>query len=837
MYIPEEYSLYPSAIPAVLKKECTWTNWRYEQQGDFVTKTIDPVELTFERAMEVAKKNGDCGIALLLEDSRYCSVEFIGDEDSEEFISLINSGTYVEINQDDTGFVAIFKTKDNYFYLKDRIKIFDSGFIPLTGQVVSRKEPIENDHCIQEIINLSSYPSWLEGLPPNPTFTFLKRFLEECLATPNWDNNPTETHLYDFLALCWKYSDLQVLIHQQLTKDMWTGPRRTAFIKSITQRTQKTVENLETKNSEIEVDTTSSNSLSPFLDSSSDAIFHDPTRIYDTVNKIMKLFIDNNSHVWQRDGILVTIKTILRKADENEDEFEKHTLITKATKEYLCELATTLCVNYQTYKYVNEQYIYKPDRCPNSTIEYLMARNEYPFSVLSSVSSSPTLRRDGSIISKGGYDKATAIFFSPIREYPDYGDDFKPTLDDAKNAVATLRDVFSDVWFQNETDESAAIAAILTIMTRHLYRNAPLMSVTSTTAGIGKSLLVNCITLIATGEKFPFRGYPRSNEEMDKRMLSSGISGDSVIIFDNVSGSIGGDTLDQVLTESSFQGRLLGENREPVVEIKSTFFATGNNIKYRGDTARRVLRITIEARMQNPEQRTGFAKPRLLEWVREHHPDLHKAALTILSAYIAAGKPKQSISEYGSFEGWSDLVRGALVWAGMTDPYIDRESIESDSDMGFEDLRMLIHAWNALYQNDSTPRYLKDIVGDIQKSIKQQDVYKISELQIELGNALLAYDIRANGDVSKLSVRRVMHRLPVTDGKSRIVDNMQIDSLKDYRGTRMYFIRHIEQETASQRDDTQIVDSDDWLDSFMGDGNSDTEYMFDPDNELPDAPF
>ena len=48
----------------------------------------------------------------------------------------------------------------------------------------------------------------------------------------------------------------------------------------------------------------------------------------------------------------------------------------------------------------------------------------------------------------------------------------------------------------------------------------------------------------------------------------------------------------------------------------------------------------------------------------------------VLRAFIAAGKPgARELEPFGSFEEWSDLVRGALVWLGEVDPVATRQAI------------------------------------------------------------------------------------------------------------------------------------------------------------------
>jgi hypothetical protein len=52
--------------------------------------------------------------------------------------------------------------------------------------------------------------------------------------------------------------------------------------------------------------------------------------------------------------------------------------------------------------------------------------------------------------------------------------------------------------------------------------------------------------------------------------------------------------------------------------------------------------------------------------------------LTILRAYVVAGRPRQPVKPFGRFEAWSDIARAALVWLGCSDPCASRERIERD---------------------------------------------------------------------------------------------------------------------------------------------------------------
>ena len=71
------------------------------------------------------------------------------------------------------------------------------------------------------------------------------------------------------------------------------------------------------------------------------------------------------------------------------------------------------------------------------------------------------------------------------------------------------------------------------------------------------------------------------------------------------------------------------------------------------------------------------------------------AALTILRAFYVSPDRKaviDSLTPFGSFNEWSDLVRAAIVWLGEPDPCESRKNIKAD-DPATGNLKMLITAW------------------------------------------------------------------------------------------------------------------------------------------------
>jgi hypothetical protein len=66
----------------------------------------------------------------------------------------------------------------------------------------------------------------------------------------------------------------------------------------------------------------------------------------------------------------------------------------------------------------------------------------------------------------------------------------------------------------------------------------------------------------------------------------------------------------------------------------------------------------------------------LLGYAAEHRAELVHAGLTVVQAYILAGKPKPASGGSKSrFGDWGDIIADALVWCGEPNPILSREGI------------------------------------------------------------------------------------------------------------------------------------------------------------------
>jgi hypothetical protein len=300
--------------------------------------------------------------------------------------------------------------------------------------------------------------------------------------------------------------------------------------------------------------------------------------------------------------------------------------------------------------------------------------------VLAGIVNHPVFRHDGTILQKNGFDPESGVYVNLVSEFPAVPD--APSAEEVAAAIELLSDVVSDFPFTDASSKSAWLASVLTPLVRdaHGDRTGPLFLYSANDSGAGKGLLADVTWLIVTGHYAEETPAPTNNEEMRKLISTYVRSGARMVLLDDVDGRLGCASLNAALTGTTWKDRLLKENSFIEGPLRITFYATGNNVDLKGDVVRRVCRISLETVDEHPEDRSGFKYTLLLEHVRAHRPALLAAALTVLRGYVAAGRPDQNLKPWGSFSGWSNIVRATLVWAGLPDPAETMADLRETSD-------------------------------------------------------------------------------------------------------------------------------------------------------------
>ena len=301
----------------------------------------------------------------------------------------------------------------------------------------------------------------------------------------------------------------------------------------------------------------------------------------------------------------------------------------------------------------------------------------------------PTLRADGSILDLPGYDGRTGLYYDPREQYmPEVPQ--LPGKAQAEAAIAALDDLLTEVDFVGPVDRAVALAAILTATIRRSLPAAPLFGFTAPTPGTGKSVLVSIVSMIASGK--PASGFTWTDDDAEnrKQLDSALLGGAGVIAFDNVTAPLGGNRLCQMLTEARATIRPLGQSRLVDVPCDALVTANGNNLVIEADMTRRALLCRLDAKVERPELRVRKRDP--IAEVRDGECGHLVAALTVLRAYHVAGRPAQP-KPLGSFEAWSNWVRGALVWLGYADPVASIEHVRAD-DPTLSALTAVLEQWD-----------------------------------------------------------------------------------------------------------------------------------------------
>lgn len=338
---------------------------------------------------------------------------------------------------------------------------------------------------------------------------------------------------------------------------------------------------------------------------------------------------------------------------------------------------------------------------PEHGIDGIFSHQDLPLPHLEGIVESPVILRSGAILDTPGYDRYSGLIYHPtpgvaFLPVPDH-----PTANDIKSALQWLYEAVYDFPFEKPAHRSAWIAGVLSYFARWSFTGpTPLFLVDGNVRGSGKGKLVNAAAQICLGRK-PLVVQQTSDEEKEKELLTGvALSGAMMVLIDNISRPFGSAVLDSLLTEGVLTQVLKYQNEHTHLNFRALMWANGNNVEFRkgNDTIRRSLKIRIESPHENPEQRSDFKRPEpeYGKWLQAHRPWFVWSALTLLRGFIQAGSPTAGLPSWGSFEGWSRLVRGTLVWAGEPDPYEVAAIHDKSSDSAVEALGDVLRGWQAL---------------------------------------------------------------------------------------------------------------------------------------------
>lgn len=308
---------------------------------------------------------------------------------------------------------------------------------------------------------------------------------------------------------------------------------------------------------------------------------------------------------------------------------------------------------------------------------------------LRAIYSSPVFVGD-TLLAKPGYDLASGLYMASdiaVTVPP------TPTIDQIANARDTILDVLCDFPFVGEADKAHALALILLPFCRPLISGpTPVHIIDAPSEGTGKGLLAEVFGIITTGKDVTLTTEPRDDGEWSKVITSTLMSAPPYVLVDNVSRPVHSPALAAAVTARTYRDRVLGSSKMVELPVNATWIMTGNNIHGSREMTRRFIRIRLDARLETPSLRQNFKYPNLLAHVKAHRVELVAACLTLVHAWVAAGKPSGT-QRIGSFESWADVMGGILSVASVPGLLGNLAEMMAEVNSSDGEYRGMVAAW------------------------------------------------------------------------------------------------------------------------------------------------
>ena len=399
------------------------------------------------------------------------------------------------------------------------------------------------------------------------------------------------------------------------------------------------------------------------------------------------LKVDNNGGLYQRGGLIVRVGYEKTKTwDEKDIETQA---IVECGGHYLKETIGSFCTFTKYDGRSKRDVASDPPEWISDTLKQRRELLRLP--VLNGVSNCPILRANGELITEPGYHAGTGLYYDPR------GTRFSniaraPSKEDAQRALDRIKKLFRTFPFigtkGNNPNLSVALSYLLTAVARRALDFVILHAFDAPIAGSGKSMISDIVALITTGDRAAVIAHTEDQAEFNKLFDAIQMKGLSLIPIDNCEGPLGGTKLNQAITQTSIDCRILGKSETVRVRSLATISANGNNLVLEGDLTRRAACGRMDAGCERPELLKFDYSP--LKDATENRAELITAALTVLRAYHVAGRPVREILQ--GFEEWSILIRGTLIWLGEADPLETMSEIRKN-DPKQSGLRTIMCQW------------------------------------------------------------------------------------------------------------------------------------------------
>jgi len=203
---------------------------------------------------------------------------------------------------------------------------------------------------------------------------------------------------------------------------------------------------------------------------------------------------------------------------------------------------------------------------------------------------------------------------------------------------------------------------------------------------------VQLLAFIATGKPASLLTSPTDEAEWRRTLFAVLRERPRVILIDNADGQVTSATLAAAITAGQIDDRRVGSSELESAPTDCVSCLSGNNTTFSKALARRVIPIRLNARMEHPDQRSQFKHPDLEGWVKANHGRLIWACMTIIQAWVTAGRPAGP-RKLGGFESWAAVIGGILEVAGIEGFLDNLAAHRAESDRESQVWRAFVRDW------------------------------------------------------------------------------------------------------------------------------------------------
>jgi putative DNA primase/helicase len=334
-----------------------------------------------------------------------------------------------------------------------------------------------------------------------------------------------------------------------------------------------------------------------------------------------------------------------------------------------------------------------PTDPPLMAARILLAREgQWKLPQLRGILSTPTLRRDGSLLMKPGYDQQSRYFLAlPSNLHiPAISDE--PAKSEAVAALALVEALLRDFPFIDDGGASRAVGVslLITAVIRAAMIVAPIHAASSPAAGTGKSYLYDIGGAIVYGDRCPVVFAGKSPKELEKKLNGILLRGTGLFNVDNLNVPLEGDLLCQAAERPLLDLRRLGKSDMLITPNSALVGACGNNLIVYNDLNRRVVMANMDANVERPEQR-DFKGSNPFETILKERGKYIAAVLTIVRAYLC-DPMGVTVTPLASYDDYTRFVREPLVWLGRADPARTMDALAA-ADPVVNELHSVMSAW------------------------------------------------------------------------------------------------------------------------------------------------